>query len=237
MLRYIGIFTVLALTGCGSDTNVGQEEIVIDGDFTESLDGFTLGVADYRVDNENNDQISYGLDTLPSPYEYREGIKYSWVNYTLSLKGYMYKEVTGLVPNTPYKVLFEATILSNANEPCGAYVSSPTSVYVKAALLTTQPETIIESDAKYVVNFDDPQKGDDSAEGIASDTQYLGHVSVGSSCADDNPWESKTISSDSDYTMTTDDSGSAWLYYSIDSGYSGSNTYYFLSVEAKIRQQ
>lgn len=69
----------------------------------------------------------------------------------------------------------------------------------------------------------------------------MGHIGLPVPCedaffTDPRVWEIKPLSNDDDFFITTDSTGEAWIYVSIDSGFEGITTFYLTEVELHIQE-
>lgn len=242
--RWLLLCSVLLIVSCGSGGSStspppsGKQSINLSFDFSESTQQFEINVADYFVEHERNGEIISTLSQLPEPYEYRMGIEFSWYNYSDDIKGYIKKKFSDLKPDTTYSVDFQVNILTVESEQCVGGGGGPgSSVYVKVSLLPREPARFISyedsPDGTYRVDIDDGQSG-------GSDVALLGDIGLPISCetSEESPvWEIKSLFNDESFVMTTEKSGEAWIYVSIDSGFEGDTTVYITGVEVKISEQ
>ena len=237
-------FSVLLVASCGSgDSSTPpppseKQSVNLSFDFSESSQEFEISVADYAVEHDRNDEIVSTLSQLPEPYEYRKGVEFSWYNYSSDMKGYIKRNISDLKPDTTYNVDFQVNVLTVESEQCIGGGGSPgSSVNVKASLLPQEPTRFVSYESApegiYRVDIDDGQSGGD-------DVALLGHIGLPISCetSKESPvWEGKPLVNDESFVMTTGESGEAWVYVSIDSGFEGETTVYITDVETEILEQ
>lgn len=238
------LFSVLFLIACdsGDDSTPsptsGKQPVNLSFDFSESAQDFDINVADYSLEHPRNDEIVATLSQLPEPYEYRKGIEFSWFNYSDDIKGYIKKKISGLKSDTAYRVNFQVDVLTVESEQCLGVGGGPGSaVSVKASLLPQEPNRFVSYESNsvgmYRVDIDDGQSGGD-------DVALLGNIGLPISCEtfkESPAWEIKPLVNDDIFAMTTGESGEAWVYVSIDSGFEGATTVYITDVEVKILEQ
>lgn len=232
------------LISCGSgDSSPAKEKqsLLLSYDFSETAKGFSIDTADHYVEHELNYKIIAEITDLPSPYEYRQGIHFAWLNYSDDIKGFIKKKITGLNVNSQFQVDFNVSILSNISEYCGGAGGSPgANVMVKASLLLEEPVKQTESYyiydvlyQNYVISIDDGQSGGD-------DVVVLGSIGLFIECTQesiDNPvWEIKPLTNNDNFIFTSDSDGEAWVYVSIDSGSEGPSSFYLTEVELSIQE-
>lgn len=238
------IFFTFLLASCGGSDSPNatppqqdKQNILLTYDFSESLQGFTVSTADHDVEHESNASIDFGLRTLPSPFEFRQGLLFTWENYSDDIKGFLTRKVEGLNANAEFRVNFSVTMVTYISNECAGIGGPPgLSVWVKGALFNEQPirrETRNSdlSPLRYTLDIED---GSTTSE----DVTYLGNIGLDVPCVLSEPrvWEQKTVSNDIDFIFTSNATGDAWLYVSIDSGFEGTSIFYLTEVEASIQQ-
>lgn len=246
--RYGMLPFILLLAGCGSSSEDNEApspvtlpiapRVVLSYSFSNSVEGFEIDVADYDVDHPDNNKIAAGLAQLPEPYEYRQGIRFSWFNYSDDFKGLIKKQITELEADTTYSVSFRVDIVTSESNECVGVGGGPgSSVFVKGAVLPFEPTRFVSSEsganAMYRVNIDDGQSG-------GEDVVLLGNIGLPISCdasQESRVWEQKTLANDEEYTIITSSTGDAWVYVSIDSGFEGTTEVFIADVELEITQQ
>lgn len=242
-ISLLSIFLVSCGNGSTSSSTPLKEKqsLLLTYDFSESVQGFSIDTADHYVEHELNNLIISKLVQLPSPYEYRQGIYFAWINYSDDMKGFIKKKVSGLKSDSQFQVDFQVNVLSSVSEYCGGVGGSPgSSVRVKAALLLEEPIKRIESYyiydvlyQDYVISIDDGQSGGD-------DVVLLGNIGLPIECTQefiDNPvWEIKPLTNNSNFIFTSDSDGEAWVYVSIDSGSEGPSAFFLTEVEFHIQE-
>ena len=250
ILKYIlSVLLCIMLIACGGGGDSAnsitppapvaeKQSLTLSYVFSESDLGFSIDTADHDVDHQLNGKIRSELTSLPSPYEYRQGIMFQWQNYSDDIKGFIHKKITGLNANSQFSVNFTVEVVTFMSDACVGIGGSPgQSVKVKAALLVDEPTKLIDDitgTAMYRLEVNDGQSGGD-------DVVVLGHIGLPIPCDDNffaNPvWEIKPLTNDEAFTFTTNSNGEAWVYVSIDSGFEGESTVYLASVELQIQQQ
>jgi hypothetical protein len=238
---FISAIFLTSLAGCEfSSSSTEKQQLTLNYDFSETSQNFLIDTADHSVEHPSNDQIIAQMDTLPSPYAYRNGIKFGWNNYSDDIKGFIKQKITNLSANKTFQVDFQVDVLTFMSENCAGIGGNPgQAVKVKASLLNEEPIKIIEKTEyldhvteQYVISIDDGQSGGD-------DVTVMGHIGLPIACDDAffmNPlvWEIKPLTNDEVFTFTSDASGEAWVYVSIDSGFEGISEFYLTNVELNI---
>ncbi len=240
---FISAVLVTSLAGCDiSFSSTEKQNLSLNYDFSETSQSFLIDTADHNVEHPSNEQIIAKMDKLPSPYEYRRGIKFRWNNYSDDMKGFIKKKITGLKTNKTFQVDFKVDVLTFMSENCAGIGGNPgQAVRVKASLLKEEPVKSIEKSEyidhiieQYVISIDDGQSGGD-------DVTVMGHIGLPVACDDAffmNPpvWEIKPLTNDETFTFTSDADGEAWVYVSIDSGFEGISEFYLTNVELNIQE-
>jgi len=240
---FIAITAVL-LTACGSENSTGniieqptpKQELTLSFDFSQTNQAFEINTANHQVEHPLNHFIIAELTQLPSPYEYRKGIEFSWNNYNQDIKGFIKKKITGLSPNSKFTIEFSVNILSFMSEECIGVGGSPgKDVTVKASLLEQEPLKYIDNSGlfpTYRVDINENLFGGD-------DVNYLGHIGLPVACDDvflhqDPVWEIKHLTNEDNIIFSSNASGEAWLYVSVDSGVGGTQKVYIAQANVDV---
>lgn len=232
--RNVAAFALLAFaaTACSSD-----DEEPIDFDptvnlnytFSEDAEGWTGSFADYPEDDADFYELSFEHATLPDPLDNSDGaLKQSGNNHSDDLFMYVKKKVTGLKPNTEYKVAFDIEIASNATgDSFGVGGSPATSVYVKAGISTIEPIGERQEDGHLRMNIDKSNQSNSGA-----DMKKIGDFSNGTS---GNDYALKTLTySENELKARTNNDGELWLIVGTDSGFESTTTIYYNTIEADL---
>jgi len=231
------------ILSCGSET---ENEIVDNStptkqslnftfEFTENLQGFELNTANHLVNDASNASIDYGLRQLPSPFEFRQGLFFTWDTETLRIKGFIKRRLTGLKPNSSFVVDFDVDIISNIPSSCTGAAGSPgEGLVVSGAVFNEEPIRVIVNaspNSEYRVNIDNPDSTTNSKINI-------GNFALPVPCltATRVDWEQKTIKNDDAFIFTSNSTGEAWMYISIDSIALGAPEIYILGIEMSISE-
>lgn len=239
----IGTILATTLAGCDfSSSSTDKQELMLSYDFSETSQNFSIDTADHSVEHPSNEQIMAEMSELPSPYEYRKGIKFRWNNYSDDIKGFIKQKISGLNANKEFQADFQVDVLTFMSENCAGIGGNPgQAVRVKAAVLNEEPVKEIESSEyfgeiieQYVISIDDGQSGGD-------DVTVMGHIGLPVACDDAffmNPpvWEIKPLTNDETFTFTSNKNGEAWVYVSIDSGFEGISEFYLTNVDVNIQE-
>ena len=196
-------------------------------DFSISDQQFEGGVSDFGVEQSDQHQFTFHNTNFQPPLDTMRLAQYiSGINPSDDLFMFMKKKISGLQPNTTYKVTFVVEFASYY--PTNAFgVGGPPGegVTMKAGLTLVEPDTmIIMKGGPYVVmNID---KGNQSQPGVDMDT--IGHVGVSDTTTVYTMKTNHNI--DHPFTFTTDHTGEAWLIIGTDSGFEAQTELFYSSV-------
>ena len=218
-----------------------KQSLLLDYSFSESAQGFSIDTADHSVEHPLNFRIKSEMANLPAPYEFRKGILFEWSNYSDDMKGYIKKKITGLSKNSQFQVDFKVEVLSSIPEGCLGIGGAPgESVVVAAALLTEEPIKTVESKSGGQFFYEHFYIYIDGIREDLNDFAQMGHIGLPIPCNDytlNNPvWEIKSLTNNDNFFVTTNSTGEAWVYVSIDSGFEGVSTFYLAELELSIQE-
>tara|TARA_R100001143_G_C3361089_1_gene135919 strand:+ start:17865 stop:18539 length:675 start_codon:yes stop_codon:yes gene_type:complete len=221
------------MTGCGiNDSNVS--DTLIESDFTESADSWEPFFTGYNVGWGDKMDLTSEYRSLPEPLNTNEnGYFISAVNNSDDVKMLFRKQVSALEPNTTYQVNYTIRFATNAPAGCAGIGGSPGgSVKVIADATNQKPEAFIENDYYWLNtqyrHHDNPSQWHQNA--------ILGDIANSQECEDENhQYEMKELTSGPAHsTVTTDDTGSAWLLFGTRSGFEGETALYFTYFSAEF---
>ncbi|MEJ8804366.1 hypothetical protein [Pontibacter sp. H249] len=220
--------------GCNDDDDGGTAMPTesLSYTFEESAEGWAGGFSDYPKDwEESRFEFEFDREALPPGVgENSMAMKLSGRNISDDLFMFMKKQVTGLKPNHTYQVTFQIELASQYPEQSVGIGGSPgASVYLKAGGSATEPIPIEEQGVgnNIRMNID---KGGQSQGG--EDMVVLGNVGIAG-----NTFEYRLINRDNlqnPIEITTDGSGSLWLIVGTDSGFEGTTTLYYNTIEVNL---
>jgi len=189
--------------------------------FNADVEGWAEGFADYPVDSDSFYEKSFEYSTLPEPLDQNTGaLKISGNNHSDDLFMFVKRKVTGLEPNTIYRVEMTVEFASDVPDGTPGVGGSPgESVYIKAGATAQEPAPVIDEDNWYRMNID---KGNQSQGG--EDMQVLGDFS---NDTDTNEYTLKTVSNNDSFSVTSDENGEVWLIVGSDSGFEATTTIYY----------
>jgi len=222
---FASVLTVLLFTlaGCEKDDNlVEPEEFTFN--FMNNTEGWEGDFADYP--NEPNVEDFYELEfshaTLPSPLNSSEGaLRQSGNNHSDDLFMFVKKKLTGLEPNTNYKIDIEIEIATNvASGSVGVGGSPGEGVYIKAGASTNEPMKVLDnSNNDFRMNID---KGNQSQDG--TNMKLIGDFANGT---DLNVYKLKILKTTSSVSVMSNSNGEVWIIIGTDSGFEATTTIYY----------
>ena len=232
----IAALATTTLGACGDDTGLADNSYDIDFEFTNGIQGWVAGFADYPVGKEAEWGINSSLASLPAPLDVtRKGIMLTGTNHSDDLFMYITQGVTGLVPNAQYSARFRVTLATNAPRNCAGIGGAPgESVVLKVGGTSTQPARIVDGQQYYRASFD---HGSQLATG--RDAANVGNLANSNSNCLAPRYELKEFDSGSSNTnsgliINSDANGRLWLVVGVDSGFEGTTTVYITRVSVEL---
>lgn len=204
-------------------------------------DNFKVSYADYPAGEDEFYELNY-KNGAKLPHEintqHPHGLKISGNNHSDDLFMYAYKKITGLKPNTPYHVSFSLEFAANAPTGSSGVGGSPgDSVFVKIGAVNQEPQRFIDEDHYYKIALD---KGNQLQDG--KDMIFIGTVGVDTQ---DSIYRLKTLPYLPDEVMqkkltqfrvTTDNQGQAWVVFGTDSGYEATSTFFYTNLSLTFKE-
>ncbi len=192
-------------------------------DFTNGLEGWEAEFADYPAGAEGQFQLSSELALLPSPLDNtKPAFKVSGTNQSDDLLMFIYREFTGLRPNTEYAILFQVQIASQYPESSVGIGGSPgSSVYLKAGAKGEAP--VVQESSGGMMRLSNYDLGNQSTGG--DDGIVMRTIGI-----EGEDFEWTLIESDNstrEFFATSDDQGRLWFLFGTDSGFEGNTTVYY----------
>ncbi len=202
--------------------------VVVDCEFSSGWNGFRAGFADLPA---NYDPLQYDLigdiRALPANLGGGDALFLSGENHSDDLWMYAKKKITGLKPNTIYKITMDLEMASNVPEGLVGVGGSPgESVFVKLGGSTMEPREVADSLACLRMNLD---KGQQATGGTAA--KMVGNIAKIGDATDqyariyrDNRGSSQEVTSSAD--------GSLWVFFGTDSGFEATTSLYYTRLTA-----
>ncbi len=227
MWAAVGLLAAAGMA-CSNDDDDKAEPVTFTFTFDSGAEGWTGDFADYPVGEEDFYELLFEYDSLPAPLDESDGaLKLSGNNHSDDLFMFVKRKVSGLLPNTQYRVTFTLEFASNvADNTMGAGGSPGESVYIKAGATRTNPGKIPDAENFYRMNIDK----DNQAQG-GDDMLLLGDFSNDTNTP---VYTLKTLSNATPMTVTSDDNGELWIIAGTDSGFEATTTIYYNSIQVKF---
>jgi hypothetical protein len=223
----LALLTVVSLA-CQDNQTISPGPItgvLVDASFANGQQGWEGEYTDYGVEQEELIEFSFSHTGLPSPLDStKKALRVFGRNRSDDLFMFVRRQLTGLQPNTDYKLRFDVEMASLYPEGSFGIGGSPaTSVFLKAGASATKPEKIRQADF-YTLSVD---KGAQSNVGSAA--VLLGNVANGS---DEEEYALFGRSNeDNPLTARTNDKGELWVFVGTDSGFEGDQALYYSRIK------
>ncbi|MBL7845804.1 MAG: hypothetical protein JNK44_18220 [Cyclobacteriaceae bacterium] len=199
-------------------------------EFSTSDQGWDGDFADYPIGDSVFYELKFKHDTLPRTNGNRKALLSSGKNHSDDLFMFIRRKLTGLKPNTEYRVLFNVRISSNVPTGNVGVGGAPgESVFVKAGAVTTKPEKV-QVGGYYRMNVD---IGSQSQAG--ADVLVIGNIGVAPTTTQFTEIYRNNSSANS-FLVTTDSQGEVWILVGTDSGFEGTTTVYYTAIDILFNQ-
>jgi hypothetical protein len=142
------------------------------------------------------------------------------------------RQVTGLQPNTTYRVRLSVRFVSSYRSGMAGIGGSPAeSVFVKIGASATEPLVAADSEGMLSLNLD---KGNQSQSGL--DAAKVGDVSLPARGRADYGYVQRNNHAVRQ-TATTDSDGRLWLFFGTDSGFEGLTELWYTHLTVSFARQ
>ncbi len=225
------LLAFLLLAGCRQ----AVEPVVLTYDFSETDQGWEGDFTDYPVNFDSDIyELEFGHKPLPEELNLTgKGLMLKGANRSDDLFMYIRKQLTGLDPDTDYKVVIEVEFATDA--PAGAVgIGGPPgeALFVKVGAATEEPRPIVGEmggEPYYILSAD---KGWQSEGGDNA-------VVVGDAAKVDNDefdvYELKTLNNTGNpLTIRSDNDGNLWVFVGTDSGFEGTTVLYYTNISVTL---
>ncbi|RYC72179.1 hypothetical protein EQG79_02845 [Spirosoma sordidisoli] len=199
--------------------------VLINDAFATSQNGWDGDVSDYAVEQQSLIEFSFSHAGLPAPLDQsQKALRVFGRNRSDDIFMFVRKQLTGLRPNTDYKLQFDVELASRypANS-IGIGGSPGSSVFLKAGASATKPEKVLDG-TFYKLSVD---KGSQSDAGPAA--VLIGNVANGKDV------EEYTLiqrtNKEQPLTARTNDKGELWVFVGSDSGFEGDQALYYSKIK------
>ncbi len=202
--------------------------------FEEGLQGWEGDFSDYGFEFADLDSLTYEYRDLPESLNMPGKAPFlSGANSSDDLFMFMKRRLDssfGILPDTLYRIDFYIEFATDSPSGCVGIGGPPgEAVRVKAGATTQEPEAVVVDEA-YVMNIR-KDRGLDPDEKL--DMVTIGHVGNTISDCHDWIWEIKTLEYEG-FEAQTDENGELWLIVGTDSGFEGTTSLYYTSIEAVL---
>lgn len=231
-MKMKGFFYLLILTGlmaCEKDDKHGNEQpLEFNYTFNSGAEGWSGDFADLPPNEEEFYELRFEHTNLPEPLDESDGaLLLSGNNHSDDLFMFLKKEISGLNPNQEYLITFEVEFATNVAEGMAGIGGSPgESVYIKVGATATEPEKELDEDGFLRLDID---KNNQSQSG--EDMIVIGNFANGT---DNNIYTLKTLSNSTPFRATSSDEGTLWLLVGTESGFEGTTTVYYNTIEVQL---
>lgn len=211
------------------DDNGGNEQpLEFNYSFSSGAEGWIGDFADLPAGEDNFYELEFEHTELPEPLDESDGaLMLSGNNHSDDLFMFIKKEITGLVANQEYLIIFEIEFATNVADGMFGIGGSPgESVYIKVGATANEPVKELDAEGFYRLNID---KNNQSQSG--DDMVVIGNFANGT---DENIYTLKTLSNSTPFKVTAGNDGTLWLIVGTESGFEGATTIYYNSIEVLI---
>jgi len=206
--------------------------VTVQSSFAAGFDGWQPGYADYSPGQEAIIGFDFGHELLPPPLDASAGVFLASDNRSDDVFMYLWRPVTGLAPNTRYRVEATVAFATNAPPGCVGIGGAPgESVFVKAGAAPREPATGL-SGGRIVANFDYGNQAQGGADAVAIGD--FAQPVPGDDCGAPSYQHKQLTTGGNGPLVTSDAAGRLWLVVGTDSGYEGHTRIYWLEVAATL---
>ena len=197
--------------------------------FSESTAGWVAGFADYPIGEEDFYELRFERSILPPPLDQNTfSLMISGNNHSDDLFMFLKNKITGIVPNTLYRITFHLEVASQYPENAMGVGGGPgSSVWLKAGATTIEPAPIVRG-TYYRMNIDNGNQG-----GGGEDMIVLSSIGID---GDDFVYTLiQRENEDEAFTAQSDENGDLWLIVGTDSGFESTTTIYYNSINVYLQ--
>jgi hypothetical protein len=212
------------------------QEFVFHDTFESDLQDWETGFADLPADYDQEIfMLDLGWSELPSGLE-GQALFLSGNNASSDLFMYVQKHITGLRPESTYRVQFSVELASSTPAGMVGIGGSPgESVYVKAGAVDFEPDLVKDSSDWLRVNID---KGNQASEG--EDMINLGTLAnpnLDLETFTGEEYALMTLTNEgTPFEVSSNDEGEIWVLIGTDSGFAGATMVFVNSIEITLTE-
>lgn len=230
LLVLAAVMTLLPAGCSGGDT-----ERNVTYTFDDSAEGWTGDFTDLPIDDWESYHLQFQHTLLPGDLG-GSGLMLRGSNGSDDLFMYARKELTGLKPDTTYRITFQVELATNVPAGLAGIGGAPgESVWVKVGASAAEPVpvSVIEGDTPYYrLNVDKGNQNNDGANAVR-----IGDIAKTSGDETD-AYELKTLNNvDNPLEIATDGDGTLWVFVGTDSGFEGVTTLYYSSIMVDLQAE
>ncbi|WP_224240066.1 hypothetical protein [Hyalangium gracile] len=200
--------------------------------FDGSTQGWSSGFTDLAPIQEPSVDFLFERRELPTETQLMGGALFlSGRNVSDDLFMFVAHPVEDLRPDTPYSLVFELELASNAATGCTGIGGAPgESVFLKVGAASVQPARVTNETGHYRLNVD---KGNQSEGG--ANAQVVGDIANGSTdCTSPTYRRITRDNRDDPLRITSNSEGRLWLLVGTDSGFEGNTALYFDTIRVVL---
>lgn len=202
--------------------------------FEEGAEGWEAGFADLpaQADPEFY-ELFFAPQRLPVQLGDEGALRIEGNNHSDDLFMYLKRRLTGLEPNTAYRLHFHLELATQAPRNASGVGGAPgEGVYVKAGASSTEPQTVVDELGDLRMNVD---KGNQASGG--ANALVLGNIAKISTVFSDRFALKGLASGEELLEVATGDEGELWLLVGTDSAYEGKTVLYYNRIVVTLFRQ
>jgi len=231
MYRFLLTLLILMISGCTTSSD-DKDSLQFSYTFSDGTEQWTGGFADYPVGEEDFFNLEFKRSPLPDPLDPNQhALQISGDNRSDDLFMFIKRKIDGLTPSASYILKLDIELASDSPEDAAGIGGGPgTSVFLKAGAAAREPAPVVTEqagfeDGYYRMNID---RGNQSQGG--GDMPVIGNVAH-----NNDDFEYTLINrSLNNFTVQSGDEGEIWLIIGTDSGFEGTTTLYYSTIEAEL---
>ncbi len=231
-----GVFTFGLTKPISAKNYVQEQNIVVNSNFKNSMDGWRGGFSDYPDKDKQIYKLKFERRLLPKEINNKEKALYlSGINRSDDLFMFVKKKLDKnqrLKPNTIYNVTFDFDVATNAEKNGIGVGGAPgESVYVKVGATSQEPIAKKDKTGFYLMNID---KGNQSVEG--KDAYMIGNLAK--SITDHGNYELKSFDNKQrPFIFRTNKKAELWLLIGTDSAFESGTSIYIPRVKITLKEE
>lgn len=208
--------------------------VVAQVDFATQAASWAADYADYSPGMEANIAFESGLRDLPAPLP-GKGLLLGGRNAPDDLLMYASTPLSGLAPNTRYKVKATVTIATNAPADCFGAGGPPSALWLRAGAAPREPAKAFEASTGLVrVNVEKGEQEVDGTEAVILGD--IGTPAAGDCMAPTYAFKTLPVRDDAPVVRSTSD-GKLWLFLGTESGFEARSEYYLVNARFTLEPQ